>query len=281
MSISLRTILENLDDIPDNMHELYTEKDGKFILNLEGVDEHPAVTALKNALERQKQANRKINDDFKAAKEKLAKIPEDFDPDEFLRIKTTLEEYEANPDKRKDGDAKAAQEAVAARKMLEQKMANMEKANTDAINKFKKQLEVKDGFISQLLIDEGLTKALVEVGVGKEFLKAAKALLREDVKVVDEDGSYKAIVETDTGPLDISRYVSDWVASDEGKVFIPPAKGSDAGPGKTGPKLNLGEKNPWAKETWNLTLQGKMLREDRMKADKLAKAAGQAISSSV
>lgn len=277
--MSLKAVLENLDDVPEALHGEYEEKDGKFYLKIDGVDDHPSVLALKNALERQKTDRRKLADELKLLKDKYKDFPEDMTVDEFNRLKTALEEAEADPNKKKQ----LQDEAVAARKMLEQKIAAMEKKHGEEVAKLMKNISGKDAFIAQLLIEDGLTKALIDAGVSKEFLKASKALLAKDVKVVEEDGEYHAIVTTDTGDLDIPEYVQDWVSSDEGKVFVAPAKGGDAGGGGGGgggkppPRSVPGEKNPWAKESWNLTQQGKMLKEDRVKADKLAKAAGKTI----
>lgn len=272
-----KAVLENLDGLSEQLAAEYEEKDGKFYLKLEGVDEHPSVVALKNAHERTKADRKKIADELKTLREKYKDFPEEMTVEEFERLKAALAEYEADPDpnKKKQQDS----EAIAARKMLEQKIASMEKKHGEELTKLKKSLEIKDTFISKLLIEEGLTKALIDAGVAKEFIKAAKALLAGDVKVTEEDGEYVAIVSTDTGELDIPKYVQDWVASDEGKPFVTPAKGGDAGNtstkgGNTPPKIPGGDKNPWAKEHWNLTEQGKVLRADRVRAEKLAKAAG-------
>jgi hypothetical protein len=274
---NLKTVRENLDDVQESLREYYVEKDNKFYLELEGIDDHPAVAGLRNALAEQKKARAKQAEEIKTLRERVSKIPDDFNPDELATLRAKIEEYEADPDRRSAPDQKAMQDLVAARKMLEQKIASMEKSHATEMDKLNKQIQKKDGFIHGLLIDDGLTKALVEVGVGKEFLKASKALLRENVKVVEEDGDYTAVVETDTGPLDIQRYVSDWVASDEGKPFVPPAKGGDAGGTSRPQKPIVNEKNPWAKDSWNLTEQGKLLRDDRPKAERLAKAAGHKI----
>lgn len=272
---TLKSILENLDDLDASLHEMYTEKDGKFILNVDGIEEHPGVAALKSALEKQKVARVKLADENKVLKDRLSKIPDDYDPEEIIRLKATIEEMEKDP-KRQQGD-KTAQEAVAARKMLEEKIKTMEKSHEKEIAARDAKLKEKDAFIGQLLIDEGLTKALIESGIDKAYLKAAKALLKPDVTVNEEDGEYKAIVKTDTGDLDVSKYVQDWVASDEGKPFIPPAKGADAGNAGKPQKPGSSEKNPWLKEHWNETEQGRLFRTDRAKAEKFAKAAGRTL----
>lgn len=273
----LKTALQTLDDVDATLHDFYTEKEGKFILNLEGVDDHPNVVALKNALDRQKGERKKALEELNKLKDRVAKIPEDFDPEKYQQMLVQIEEIDADPAKKGQGD-KEKQEAVAARKMLEQKMANLEKVHKDLLEKKETELKRKDLFIGQLLIDEGLTKALVEAGVGKEFLKATKAMLKDSCKVVEEEGAYKAVVDSDTGELDINRFVQDWVASDEGKPFIPPAKGSDAGnSGRPAQKGVSIDQNPWHKDFWNLTKQGEIMRADRGRAEKLAKAAGKSI----
>ncbi len=272
MPTKLKTVVPNLDDIAEEHRDFYVEKDDKFILDVDGIDDHPAVSALKNALERQKSERRQLSTDLAALKEKAKNVPEDFDLDKYNAMVAELEEIKANPNRKVDENEN--RELAAARKALEQKIAGMEKSHADAIAKKEAEVKKRDGKIRQLLIDEGLTKSLVEAGVGKEWLKAAKALLKDDCTVVEEDGDYHAIVQSDLGPVPISKYVNDWVASDEGKVFIPPAKGGDANnQNKPTQRINT-DKNPWSKDTWNLTEQGKILTEDRTKAEKLAKAAG-------
>lgn len=272
----LKTVLPNLDDLDEGLHDFYVEQDGKFVLDVEGVDDHPSVVALKNALERQKSDRRKMADDLTKLKDKLGKIPEDFDPEAYQTAMNELEELRNNPNRKPD--EKERQELVAARKSLEQKITNLEKAHKELVDKKDGELKKRDTKIHSLLIDDGLTKALVEAGVGKEYLKASKALLRGDCTVIEEDGDYRAVVESDVGQLDIGRYVTDWVASDEGKVFVPPARGGDAdNKGKPTARPMATDKNPWSKEHHNLTEQGRILREDRSKAEKLAKAAGQSL----
>lgn len=273
----LLAVLEKLDELPEALREYYNEneQDGKFYLDLDSsIEQHPTLASLRRALDGHKSARQKAAEEIKTLKDRLAKVPDDFDPDEVARLRATLEEIEANPNRSKDD--KTAQEAVAARKMLEQKITNMEKAHATEIEKLNIKLKSKDTFIGQLLIDDGLTKALIDVGVDKGLMKAAKAMLKENVKVVEEDGRYEAVVESDTGTLDIPRFVADWASSDEGKSFVPPPKGSGAGNEgirNQNRQMNY-DKNPWSKENWNMTEQGRLMKSNRALADKMARAAG-------
>lgn len=272
---SLKAILDNLDDAPESERGYYVEKNGKFVLDLVNVESHPNVLALQNAHNRTKESNKKLSDELKALKDKIAGLPDDFDPEEFTRIKAKLEEYEADPTKKPD---KATADLTAARTMLEQKIANMEKKHANEIKAKDEIIAKKHAFITRLLVDDGLTKSLLEAGVKPSFMKAAKAMLREGVEVSEDDGEYEAVVQTDMGPVSIDKFVSDWASSDEGKEFIPAPKGGDAG-GVTGGRNNArDEKNPWKKETWNLTEQGRIVRADRQKAERLAGLAGQKLA---
>lgn len=48
------------------------------------------------------------------------------------------------------------------------------------------------------------------------------------VKLVEEDGHFKAQVDTDMGPMPLGSYVKDWSGSEEGKIYIKKATGGDA-----------------------------------------------------
>lgn len=52
--MALKSILESLDGLPEDIKKEYTEKDGKFYLDIEGLDLHPGVGALKRAKDHEK-----------------------------------------------------------------------------------------------------------------------------------------------------------------------------------------------------------------------------------
>lgn len=52
--MALKTVLDTTDGLDEALLPFYTETDGKFILALEGVDDHPEVLSLKNAYQRTK-----------------------------------------------------------------------------------------------------------------------------------------------------------------------------------------------------------------------------------
>lgn len=281
MATTLKAVLEKLDELPEQLHEFYTEQEGKFYLNVEEVESHPAAKALQGALEAQKAARKKAAEEIAKLKERLAKVPDNFDPTELDKLRNQvsemtakIEEYEMDPAKKTPPDTKHLQELAQARRMLEQKITGMEKAHAAELAKQEQILAKKEAFIRKLMVEEELSKGLLDVGVNKSLFRGAQAMLAPMIKIEEEDDGYRVFVPTDTGDLDIPKFLADWSASDEGKAFIPPPKGADAA-GTKQQKSMMGDiKNPWHKDHFNRTEQGKILRTDRNKAVKLAAAAG-------
>ena len=271
--MALATILETLDDVPAHFHTEYREQDipnvGKrFVLDLTGVDTHPIVRNLKTAHDRVKQERDRLKTDLEGSAARLTGLPDDFDPAEYNRLK----QAEA------DGKGGKVDERLdAQRKELDRKREDAERRLNDEIKKRDDRVAFLEGTVKRGAIDDGLTRFLTEAGVSKEYLPAARALLKEKgvIKLVEEDGAFKATAETDTlGEVPLQQFVTEWSAGEEGRAFIPKPTGGDAkgGNGKT-----LGE-NPWdtqgGKIKPNLTKQQELVAQNPERARQLAKAAG-------
>jgi hypothetical protein len=85
--MGLKLIVDSLDGLDEGVKSLYAEKDGKFRLDVEGVED---VTGLKSALEKERSARRDLEKRMKTA------LSED-DLEEYARLK-------AEADKGKDKD---------------------------------------------------------------------------------------------------------------------------------------------------------------------------------
>ena len=264
--MALRSIVDSLDEVPAEFHSEYKPLDGKFVLDVDGIDSHPQVAKLKSAFERVKADKTKLSADLAEAVAKTAELPEDFDAEEWVRLKAAA----GDP---KD-PAKQDEHLQSQKRVFEQRISNLEAKHAKDLATAQAEIQERDGALNGLLVEEGLTKALAEAGVAKEYLKAARALLRPSVKVVrDENGSRRAIVETDLGEEEVARYVASWTQSDEGRVFIPKPTGSDAnGTGGRGftdnPWDSSGGKKP------NLTKQQELIATAPERARQMAKAAG-------
>ena len=90
------------------------------------------------------------------------------------------------------------------------------KTATTEAEKAKKALEGESGFISRLIIDNGLTEAIIKSGVKPEMSKAVKALLAGQVTIKTDGDKREAVI----GDKSLSDFVGEWAKSDEGKHFV-------------------------------------------------------------
>ena len=121
----------------------------------------------------------------------------------------------------------------------------------------KKAAEEWQAKMAQMQLDFALERALTTAKAKNP--KAVKALLDlENVKLDGDkllglDDQLKAIQQSDP-----------YLFGESGKV----------GSGTNPPGAGTGEVNPWKKESWNLTQQGKILLEDQAKATRMKAEAG-------
>jgi hypothetical protein len=98
-------------------------------------------------------------------------------------------------------------------------------AQTEA-EKAKKLHEAETGFTQRLLIDNGLSAALIASGVKEPALiKAAKAMLQPQAQIVADGDNRVAKV----GDKTLDAFVTDWAKSEEGKFFVSAQQNSGGG----------------------------------------------------
>ncbi|PWJ81500.1 hypothetical protein C7441_11032 [Pseudaminobacter salicylatoxidans] len=268
--MALKTILDSLDGVDDAFKDQYEEKDGKFVLQIEGIDDHPAVVSLRNGHNNSKRERDEARRKLTEAEAKLRVLPEGFDIAEYERLKAEDEARQADPDNK--DVRKQVETAVAA------KDRQWQARHEAAMNAKDVIIAERDGTIESLggdlrrtLVEDGLTKALVKAGIKPTLMKAAQRMFEGDVEVVEEDGKRVARMKTDLGGDEVERFIMNWSQSEEAKDFIAPMRGADERGSDT--RRNAGP-NPFAKDGWNITQQGRLINSDRAKAEQLAKAAG-------
>jgi hypothetical protein len=279
----LLAIVENLDDVPETVRDFYVEqkdKDGKpwFVLELDdSVKNHPTVSALQNAHEAQKKTNRDLRAKLTEAEKRLEGLPEDFDPEEFTRLVEFEKHVKDKGAAGEDDETKARREAEiqSTKKMHEQQLARQKKQMEEGFAERDKTIQGLKDRVQKMVVQDGLTNALVEGGVKKDALPFVSAKLEKSITVEeDEDsGDFKAVVATDQGPIPLDQFISKWLNSDEAKMFVDQPKGGDArGSGKGAGGHD--DTNPWSKSYWDMSRQAQIMAKDGARADRMAKAAG-------
>ena len=164
-----------------------------------------AVTeAVSEAVEGLKAKNSELLGKLKKA-QKNAEI----DPAEHAALQAELDE---------------AQEELRASKKAEKKAVTEAEAS-------KKSYEGESKVVHDLLVDQGLSKSLLENGIkNPSFLNAAKAMLKGQV-TLESTGDKRLAKVGDKG---LSEYIKEWAGSDEGKEFVSAPNNSGGGGGGGG-----------------------------------------------
>lgn len=98
-------------------------------------------------------------------------------------------------------------------------------ANANA-EKATKQLESETSFTQNLLVDNGLSDALVKAGVSNPaHLKAVKSMLASQVQIVTEGDQRVAKI----GDKALGDAITEWAKSDEGKNFVAATNNNGGG----------------------------------------------------
>lgn len=185
----LKATLESLEGVDDAIKPFYAEADGRFVLKVEGVDDHPEVANLRNAYARTKEDREKAKGEAATLKAQIAELQ------------------------------KGAPDTAATQAKLTQLQEQLAAKEAEAG-------DWKGKFVS-VTRDRTLQEALQAAGiVNPTFVKAATTMLAGQVKL-GEDGT--AYVETGMGPKVLADYVKSWAASEGKDFVAPPSGGGAAG----------------------------------------------------
>jgi hypothetical protein len=247
----IKFIYDNETDIPEALKAYYKKgDDGKFTLQAEG-----AVSRVK--LEEFRDKNVQLL--------KAAEAFKDIDPAEFARLKGIESELESGKLK-----------GTAIEKILEKRVEEMTKAHNAAVAKLTGDLGNAKGELSRLKIGEAAVSSALKLGLRAEaredLITRVSNVFRLDDKgePVAFDGD-KPKFGADGMPLKIGDFVESMVKA--APHLFDPSSGSGSG-GSGGGGGGGGGVNPWKKESFNITEQGRIFAKDPAKARQLAEAAG-------
>lgn len=265
--MALQAIHDKLDDIPEKYRELYTEKGGKFELTgIAGVKTQADVDRLTESL-------RKEREEHKASKEKL-KIWDGLEHSEVIAKLDRIPELEAAA-KGKLDEAKI--EEMVERRVtgtLKSRLAPVERENKTLKESLAAEVAEKEKLVGERVrrqIHDALRAAATELKVLSEAQEDI-LLLGERVFEIVDGGK---IVTRDgvgfTPGIDPKSWLGDMQPK---RPHWWPASLGTGSRGSGNGQMQNGA-NPWARDTWNLTEQGKVLKsKGREVADRMAASAG-------
>ena len=228
--MALKNKYAKAEEIPADLKSFYVERDGAWLLDSERNEElrQTNITVMKE-------------------RDALLKRFEGIDPDAVRQLaaeKARLEEEQ----RLKDGK-------------FQEVLADKLKA---AVGPVAAERDALTGKLSALLIDQAVVTEATKRGLRPTAIPDATARARATFKLVGGvpqafDGDVPRFGRDGTSPLTLAEWV-DALVSDAPHLFEANAGGGAAGSGSRG--AGSGVVNPFRKESWNLTEQVKLLKND-------------------
>lgn len=259
--MAFKMVLDSLDGLASEVASEYVEKDGKFHIQVEGMKTQADLDAVQRSLNAARTSETGL-------KQKLALLGD-------RKIEDVIPMLDRIPEL----------ELAAAGKLDEEKLKEMAEARARQIvapiererDNLKTQLNEKDGVIKEFsekektrMIHRQVRSAAKAAGLLDEAVEDALLLADRNFEL-SEDG--RAVVKEGASSAQ-GLEPKDWLSDLQTKRphWWPASEGGGAGGNRGGG--GVGGKNPWTNENWNMTEQGKILTENRTRAETLAKAAG-------
>jgi len=251
----LKAVMDSIDELPDELKELYSERDGKFELTgIQGVKSEEDVRRLQSSLEKERGEHKSTREKFK--------VWGDLEHDEVMGRLDRIPELEAAAADKID-DAKleemAESRALTRLKPLERENLRLKgELDLSIASNHKFQEEKRDMVISNSLRKAGASLKMLDKDDAVTFGRAYFGI-NDAGEVVTEDG------------LTPDQYLTDLQIKKPHLWGPTQGGGAQGGAGSGG----FGGKNPFSAESWNMTDQGRIVKEHGMeRASAMAKAAG-------
>ena len=260
----LKAILDSLEGVEPHFQSLYTERNGKYELTgIEGVKTQADIDRLQTALTKER-------NDHKTLKDRFATFG-DRKPEDIISALDRIPELEAaakgNLDEAKLNEI--VEGRIKSRLAPVERQAQTLQQQLSEANASLEMLRTKD---SLRIVTDAVRGAASKLKVVDSAVEDV-TLLAERLFTIDETG---AVVTKDNVGVTPGISADVWLTDMQAKRphWWGPSQGGGAGGNRGGVS---GVTNPWSKDAWNLTEQGRIYKENSGKAEQLAKAAGTTI----
>lgn len=269
--MAIKAIIDKLEDVPEGFREHYVPgSDGKFVLGVDGADALPPFKNLKDENARRRIAERTTG-------EKLAIYVNAFGdrkPEDILGVLDRVPELEAAAAGKIDetkinGMVETRVGAKLAPVQRQLQTATTQLAERDQVIAGYKQKEVTRAVHDSVRNAIGATKGF-QASASEDALMLAERMFEvtDEGKVVTrENVGVTPGVDAAVWLTEMQQKRAHWWGPTEG--------GGSGGSGRNGG--GGGGENPWTAESWNMTKQGAIFRENPTRAGQLAKSAGTSI----
>ena len=259
--MALKFKCKSKDEVPADQAALYVEREGEWVLDVEGVvekakhdDFRTANVALRKELEEQK------------------KRFEGIDPEEVRKLAEEKQKLEETQQLKLGEVEKVLETRLKTARADWDKQFGAVTAERDALNTR----------LASIQIDQGVITVATKKGLRPTAIPDITARARSVFRLVngaptafESDGKTVRVGKDGITPMNLEEWV-DAQVSDAPHLFESNAGGGAAGDASGGggaTRATRSVKNPFRKETWNLTEQMKLMKSDPQLAARLKAAA--------
>jgi hypothetical protein len=256
--MALKFRFKTKEEIPAESQSLYVERDGGWVLDVDGAVD-------KSKLDEFRTNNITLTNQLAEQKKRF----EGIDPDEVRKLaeeKRKLEEAQQI----KGGEVE---------KVVEGRLRNAKTEWDKQFNAITAERDSLNAKLTAIQIDQGVITAATKKGLRPTAIPDITARARTVFKLVDgaprayeADGQTVRAGKDGIAPMTLDEWVDQQVA-DAPHLFETSAGGGAAGNGSGGAGGSRSVKNPFKKESWNLTEQMKLQKSDAQLAARLKAAA--------
>lgn len=264
--MALKAIISDKTEIPDGLDSFYVERDGKFVLEVEGMKSQVDFDSYAEAL---KKRYADASADFSRRQ------GESLDRDEILnrideKFKTLFPpgDQDGKPNGQGGNDPEVSQRLHD----MERTLASLTESNEKLIA----ERDAALGKSRETTIQNALSAAAQKAGATPEGISNLVRLAESNFELTQDGQVVTKLDAKGTSPnVSPDDFFAQASRSPEFRMFWPKSVGAGAdndGQGAGGG--DLGSSNPWTKSGWNLTQQGKIFKSDPAEANRLMQAAG-------
>ncbi len=263
----LKFKFKSREEIPAEHAALYVEREGGFVLDAEGVVEKTRVGELRAKVEEFRQSNVSLLNENKDLKQRYDGI----DPEEVKRLGEEKRKLEEEQRFKEGKFAEVLESRLKGAKAEWEKQLATVTTERDALN----------ARLTTIQVDQAVVGEATKRGLRPTALPDITARARQVFRLVngvpqafEADGQTARVGKDGLTPMTLGEWV-DALVADAPHLFEANAGGGAAGGSAGGAAAGGGRvtKNPFRKESWNLTEQMKLQKSDPQLAARLKAAA--------
>lgn len=277
MPLKTKLDADQFGELDETARQFYQEgEDGTYVLDVEGIDDHPTVQSLKSGHQRSKKEREEAKKQADGLKKRFGPLVEvedldlsGVDPERVTEVLPYLRGEQDLPKAEGGSGGKTPEE-------LEKVRANARKPLERDLENAKGEADKWKSLAQRTLVHNNLSAEFARAGVqDPDFLELLIERFSPKCRIEFEEDKASVLMDSEYGEVSPKEFVKEWANTDYAKKFIgaPNNSGGGAGGGGGGPKV----KNPWSDDNWNMTEQARIYREDPERAKRMAAEHGKKV----